>query len=179
MARETIPASRGVPSRAWRAARSGYRIALLATLLLLALELGLRLVQELRGSPTFADRLEVPGAHSLHPFFQTAHAVGGDVRSGARLPHWLVLPSSDRPEGSSARVLILGGSTFANDAPRQVGHLLKTEGGIHNYVYNLAFDWHTSLHSLHKFWSYCDAVQPDLVVVKHAINDFSRGFTPP
>jgi hypothetical protein len=46
-------------------------------------------------------------------------------------------------------------------------------------IYNLGFDWHCSLHSLYKFWTYYDEVQPDLLVVLENINDFYRGFTSP
>jgi hypothetical protein len=75
-------------------------------------------------------------------------------------------------------VLFLGGSTSARKYPQFVREELEKSVGPVT-IYMLGFDWHSSLHTLYKIWTYADDIQPDLTIVLEGVNDFYRGFTPP
>ncbi len=115
---------------------------------------------------------------SLHPFFQTTNAPGEGIDPGPDFAGWRIDPPGAGREEGRRRILFLGGSTTVNNYPHFTRPLLEEKAGPVT-VYNLGAGWHTSLHSLYKFWTYADEIRPDLVIVLHAINDFTRGFTSP
>ena len=164
-----------------RVVRLAYRIVAATLVVLLALEIGARswrLVRD-RSSPegradgTAGD----PVSYMLHPYFQLIPAPSAKTVRGPFLAGWRVDPPETARAKGRLRILFLGGSTTANEYPELVRTLLESRLGP-TTVYNLAFDWHCSLHSLYKVWTYADDIRPDLVVDLEGINDFYRGFTP-
>lgn len=124
--------------------------------------------------PASAD--DVP--YQLHPSFQTVYPAAEGIADGAALAGWRIEPSAKALETDARRIWFLGGSTTASLYPTYVrrfllGHEINTTAVV------MGFDWHCSLHTLHKLWTYGDEVRPDLVVVLEGINDFYRGFTTP
>lgn len=153
-----------------RALRVGYRILAATLVLALVLELGAR---ALRGAPSSTDAV----AYNLHPYFQLLPPPSASALRGPYLAGWRVDPPEAAEAKGRLRILFLGGSTTASGYPELVRTLLESRLGPVT-VYNLAFDWHCSLHSLYKIWTYADDIRPDLVVAMEGINDFYRGFTP-
>ncbi len=162
-----------------RVLRLAYRILGATLVLVLALELGTRLVSGVRArSSSRADAAPAePISYSLHPYFQLVPPPSAKTLRGPYLAGWTVDPPESAQEKGRQRILFLGGSTTANEYPELVRTLLESKLGP-TTVYNLAFDWHCSLHSLYKVWTYADDIRPDLVVAMEGINDFYRGFTP-
>lgn len=115
--------------------------------------------------------------YTLHPYFQTIYRPEPDSLPGPFLTGWRADPPEEAETEGRLRIMFLGGSTSANMYPNFVRAELEQLGPT--TIYNLAFHWHCSLHSLYKFWTYCDEVRPDLVVVLENVNDFYRGFTSP
>jgi lysophospholipase L1-like esterase len=173
-----------------RVLRVAYRIVAATLVLLLALELGARLSAGVR-APSSSTRAEKgstraekgdgspedPVAYTLHPYFQLIPPPSAKTLRGPFLAGWRVDPPEAAQAKGRLRILFLGGSTTANEYPELVRTLLESKLGP-TTVYNLAFDWHCSLHSLYKVWTYADDIRPDLVVAMEGINDFYRGFTP-
>ena len=123
-----------------------------------------------------AGRNDVP--YALHPFFQTIWPPTGEASRDPRLAGWPVNPPETAFTPGRFRVLFLGGSTTACRYPFLAREQFESRIGP-TTVYVLGYDWHCSLHSLYKFWTYADTIAPDLVVVLDNINDFYRGFTGP
>jgi hypothetical protein len=121
-------------------------------------------------------RLDVP--YALHPFFQTTSDNNPEILTGAFLSGWRADPLAEAESTGRTRVMFLGGSTTADVYPHYVRVNLDRDIGP-TTAYNFGCNRHCSLHSLLKFWTYCDEVQPDLVVVLENVNDFYRGFTSP
>lgn len=150
---------------------------LLASVALFALlaELGYRAWDGTRQAEPGPPRVERVG-YQLHPFLQMTNPPRKGVEPGPDLAGWRVdPPGTARAEGRT-RILFLGGA--ATGYPARVRAALEPSVGPIT-AYDLSADWHSSLHSLYKFWTYVDEIEPDLVVVQHAIEDFYRGFTPP
>ena len=163
--------------------RTPYLVLCNTALLFLLLELGTRAVLQVRHAtgpdPDGARRRD----ESIHAVFQAMRAPGPHVARGPDLAGIVVSPdlSSAAVAGRAQapmRILFLGGSTTANDYPLRVRKQLEA-ARVRTQVFNAASDGASSLDSLHKFWTYADVIDPDVVVVLHAINDFTRGFTPP
>jgi hypothetical protein len=179
--------TRGIPLRPLiRVLRLAYRIVAATLVLLLALELGARVWRGARahssgeraaGAPAAAGTPAEPVPYTLHPYFQMIPAPSAKTERGPYLAGWRVDPPEAAQSKGRQRILFLGGSTTANEYPELVRTLLETRFGP-TTIYNLAFDWHCSLHSLYKVWTYADDIRPDLVVAMEGINDFYRGFTP-
>jgi len=149
-----------------------------AILILLALELGVRIAGSLRtAQPDDPPRSEQDVTYTLNPFFQTAMPPLEGVMPGPFLAGWSVDPPEHAHTPGRKRILFLGGSTSVSAYPYQVRQGLELQLPVTIYV--VAWDFHCSLHSLYKFWTYVDEVQPDLVIVLDAVNDFFRGFTSP
>ena len=164
-----------------RALRAGYLILCSTLLLVVVLEAGWRIAADL-GTPedqktqAFAPPDRV--GYTLHPFMQMANPPNKRTDPGPHMSGWSVVPPHAVTAEGRTRILFLGGSTTNTDYPAFVRQQLEPELGPVT-VYNVSFDWHSSLHSLYKFWTYVDEIEPDLVVVLHNVNDFYRGFTPP
>lgn len=120
--------------------------------------------------------LDVP--YSLHPYFQTSCVNNPEILPGPFLSGWRADPPAQAEAIGRKRIMFLGGSTTADVYPHYVQVNLDRDLAP-TTVYNFGCNWHCSLHSLYKFWTYCDELQPDLVVVLENINDFYRGFTSP
>lgn len=115
--------------------------------------------------------------YNLHPYLQMTCAPAADVDRGPDFAGWKIDPPEAAYDKSRKRILFLGGSTTANAYPNIVrAELEKSEAGAVT-VYNISVNWHCSLHSLYKLWTYADTIQPDLVIVLENIGDFVRGFT--
>jgi hypothetical protein len=166
------PGPSGSPAR--RVLRAAYLVACNTILLALLLEVGVRLFVPPTSDLWAPDRV----AYTLHPYFQTANSPIKRTDPGPLVSGWWVDPRKNAWDPGRKRVLFLGGSTTNTDYPREVRKRLEAELGPVT-GFNLGNDWHCSLHSLYKLWTYADELQPDLVVVLHNINDFYRGFTPP
>ena len=123
-----------------------------------------------------AGKDDVP--YALHPYFQTIWPPGAGTSRDPRFSGWPVEPPKTAFKPGRFRVMFLGGSTTANRYPFLARAELEQRIGP-TTVYVVAYDWHCSLHSLYKFWTYADTLEPDLVVVLDNINDFYRGFTGP
>jgi len=164
-----------------RGARAAYLILVNTLALLVLLEAGWRLVHDVttpedRKARAFAPPDRV--GYTLHPFMQMANPPDERTDAGPHMWGWRVDPPGAVMAPNRLRILFLGGSTTNTDYPSFVRQQLEPALGAVT-VYNVSFDWHCSLHSLYKFWTYVDEIHPDLVVVLHNINDFYRGFTPP
>lgn len=160
--------------RAWL--KTAHLVVANTLLLALGLELGFRACAPARDEVASATRRDIP--YSLHPYFQTTFPPDAGTVSGEKLAGWRVDPSIAALESEPVRVLYLGGSTTANLYPHYtrrmlLGNKVRSAGVV------LGYDWHCSLHTLHKLWTYGDEVRPDLVVVLEGVNDFYRGFTSP
>jgi hypothetical protein len=123
-----------------------------------------------------AGKDDVP--YALHPYFQTIWPPGRAASRDPRVAGWPVEPLKTAFKPGRFRIMFLGGSTTACSYPFLARADLEQRIGP-TTVYVLAYDCHCSLHSLYKFWTYADTIQPDLVVVLENINDFYRGFTVP
>lgn len=172
-----------VPQRPlWRRAlRTSYLILCSVLLLAVVLEAGWRIAGDLSAPKALQTQAFAPPdrvGYTLHPFMQMANPPNKRTDPGPHMSGWRVDPRHAVLEEGRLRILFLGGSTTGTDYPSFVRQQLEPELGAVT-VYNLGFDRHSSLHSLYKFWTYVDEIQPDLVVVLHNVNDFYRGFTPP
>src|SRR5262249_24076484 len=132
----------------------------------------------------------------LHPFLQSTLPPAADVDPGPDFAGFVIDPplagAAPAPARADAAVAP-GAEPEPGSPPARAGgargrfRALFLRGpaaglapaGVAPRVYNLAAPWHTSLHSLYKFWTYADAVRPQLVIVLDNVNDFYRGFTPP
>jgi len=123
-----------------------------------------------------ASAKDVP--YQLHPSFQTVYPAAEGIADGSTLAGWRIEPSVKALESDARRIWFLGGSTTASLYPTYVRRFLLGNE-INTTAVVMGFDWHCSLHTLHKLWTYGDEVRPDLVVVLEGINDFYRGFTTP
>jgi hypothetical protein len=163
------------PRRAWIS--KTYLVLANTLVLCVALEVGWRALAPAveRGTRYVSVRGDdVP--YALHPYFQTSFPPDSNTLRGARLAGWPVHPMKD--DGARFRVVFLGGSTTATMYPYHVRDELERALGP-TTIYVLGYDWHCSLHSLYKLWTYADTIAPDLVVVLDNVNDFYRGFTSP
>jgi hypothetical protein len=177
---EESPTPSGAPNRSSvrRALRLCYFVVCNTLLLLLALELGVRAYVSLRpASPDDPPRTASDVTYTLNPFFQSTMPPAPEISAGPFLAGWLIHPPEHAQTEGRKRILFLGGSTTASNYPLQVQRIL--DRGVPTTAYVLGWDFHCSLHSLFKFWTYVDEVEPDLVVVLEAVNDFYRGFTSP
>ncbi|MFM7282632.1 MAG: GDSL-type esterase/lipase family protein [Planctomycetia bacterium] len=159
-----------------RALKLCYYTTVNALLLLLALELGMRLLHKPEELAKASVR-DVP--YQLHPFFQSSFPLSTAVSRDPRFYGWPTNP--ELPAGfeeGRQRILFLGGSTTACRYPHLVRWLLEQQQ-VPATAFIAGYDWHCSLHSLYKLETYADTVQPDLIVVLEGINDFYRGFTSP
>lgn len=156
--------------------RAAYLILANTLLLAVALELGFRACAPDPEAAAAASVDDVP--YSLHPVFQTTFPPRDGTVAGPVLAGWRVDPTFDALAGASNRLLFLGGSTTANMYPSHVRRMLLGNR-TSSVALILGYDWHCSLHTLHKLWTYGDEARPDLVVVLEGINDFYRGFTAP
>lgn len=164
--------------RAKRVFRALYLLTCNSILLLLALEIGVRLAASLRTpQPDDPPRSADDVVYTLNPFFQTAMPPLEGTSPGPFLAGWQVHPAEHAHTPGRKRILFLGGSTTVSDYPFEVKQRLDELYPVTIYI--VAWDFHSSLHSLFKFWSFVDLIQPDLVIVLDAVNDFFRGFTPP
>jgi len=157
-----------------RALRAAYLIFAGTVLLALLLEVGWRVVHRPDAAGISVD--QVP--FTLHPYFQVLPAPTKNHQRGPFLAGWPVHPPDAALAKGRFRILFLGGSTTGSKYPEFVGEELEKSIGP-TTVYNLGYDWHCSLHSLYKIWTYADELQPDLIVDLEVVNDFYRGFTPP
>jgi hypothetical protein len=169
------------PGRTARVLRALYLVTCNTLLLLLLLEIGWRALagqdeQALGPRRRMASPERV--GYSLHPYFQMVFPPDRKTDPGPDLAGWRVDPPGAAFDSERLQVLFLGGSTTATEYPGHVRRMLEPELGPAT-AYNLSWSWHCSLHSLYKLWTYVDAIEPDLVVVLHNVNDFYRGFTPP
>ena len=111
--------------------------------------------------------------HPFDPFLQTPVK---DFEAGRR---------PGRGSGSF-RILCLGGSTTAclglpaeKSYPGVLEKILKEQyphGDIE--VFNGGVNWYTTKHSLISYVTDYSGLEPDLVIVMHAINDIARSFSP-
>jgi len=148
-------------------------------LLCILVEVGWRVGEFSKGTQSEESALSVRNVpYTLHPFFQTTYRPDSDTLPGPFLAGWRADPSEFAETPGRKRVMFLGGLTTASLYPHLVRLALDREVGP-TTIYNLGFEWHCSLHSLYKFWTYQDEVHSDLVVVLDNINDFYRGFTAP
>ncbi len=152
-------------------------------LLLLLLELGTRGALSVHrwlvapvGPPVASGVID--NGESFHLFFQNVLPPGPGIAPGPRFAGFVVEEPVGGRDAATFATLFLGGSTSANDFPSRVrARLDSADDPV--ALYNLAAPWHSSLHSLHKLWTYVDEARPDAVVLLHGVNDFYRGFTPP
>jgi hypothetical protein len=164
-----------------RAFRDAYLILSGTLFLFLLLEVGWRAFHGAKALSHPAPVAESPAedvTYTLHPYFQTLAPPSAGTLRGPYLAGWSVFPPEAVLAKGRFRILFLGGSTTATKYPELVGKELETSIGPVT-VYNLGFDWHCSLHSLYKIWTYADDIRPDLTIALEGINDFFRGFTPP
>lgn len=149
-----------------------------AVLLLLAIEIGMRVVASFRApDPDGPPRGPEDVTYTLHPFLQTAMPPNSLTRPGPYLAGWQVYPARKANAPDRKRIMFLGGSTTATAYPFKVQEQLSRE--FESTIFILAWDNHCTLHTLFKFWTYFDEVKPDIVVVLDVVNDFFRGFTSP
>lgn len=169
------PTSTGSPRSPWaRALRASYLILAGTVLLAILLEVGWRVFH--RTDPAGISTENVP--FTLHPYFQVLPAPTKSHQVGPFLAGWPVHPPEAAQAKGRFRILFLGGSTTGSKYPEFVREELEKSIGP-TTIYNLGYDWHCSLHSLYKIWTYADDIQPDLIVDLEVVNDFYRGFTPP
>jgi hypothetical protein len=170
------------PTPRWvRALRDAYLILSGTLFLFFVLEVGCRAFHRTKTSPQPTTAAESPAedvTYTLHPYFQTQAPPSAQTLRGPYLAGWSVFPPDTVVAKNRFRILFLGGSTTATKYPELVGKELETSIGPVT-VYNLGFDWHCSLHSLYKIWTYADDIRPYLTIALEGINDFFRGFTPP
>lgn len=166
--------SPSAPRRPWW--KVAYLVLANTLLLAVVLELGFRACAPARDEVAGASQADVP--YSLHPYFQTVFPPEPATIAGPVLAGWRVDPSLAALGRAQNRVLFLGGSTTANLYPSYVRRLLLGNK-VESASIILGYDWHCSLHTLHKLWTYGDEARPDLVVVLEGVNDFYRGFTAP
>ncbi|MEM7367918.1 MAG: SGNH/GDSL hydrolase family protein [Bacteroidota bacterium] len=84
-------------------------------------------------------------------------------------------------------ILALGGSTTRNiklAEEDRYPYLLEQQltsryPQLRIRVVNAGMPWYTSKHSLITYETYFHKLQPDMVIIMHAINDISRSFSPP
>ena len=158
--------------------RALYLITCNTLLALLALEIGIRVAGSLRSAkPDDPPSSASDVVYTLNPFFQTALPPLPGTSPGPFLAGWQVSPAEHAQTPGRKRILFLGGSTTVSAYP--FGVMKRLEELYPVTIYIVAWDFHCSLHSLFKFWTYVDEVHPDLVVVLDAVNDFYRGFTSP
>ncbi|MBI5362730.1 MAG: SGNH/GDSL hydrolase family protein [Planctomycetes bacterium] len=179
MTTERAPAPPPRRSAVRRALVGVWRVLRATLVLVVLLEVGTRVALTLfRGENAASSGGKGPledVAYNLHPFFQNARTPAADVVAGRDLNGWVVDPPEGLHDRARLRILFLGGSTTANAYPSHVRAQLEPVLGPVT-VFNLAANWHCSLHSLQKFWTYAELVDPDLVVVLENVNDFLRGF---
>ena len=170
------------PAPRWLRVLRGAYLILSGTLFLsFVLELGARAFHRTKAPPPSTTVAESPAedvTYTLHPYFQTLAPPSAETLRGPYLAGWSVFPPDAVVAKDRFRILFLGGSTTATKYPELVGKELESSIGPIT-VYNLGFDWHCSLHSLYKIWTYADDIRPDLTIALEGINDFFRGFTPP
>ncbi len=85
------------------------------------------------------------------------------------------------------RIFLLGGSTvFCAALPLEQTHgeklrtmLQERYPDVRVEVQNAGAEWHSSEHSLIKVLTWIQELDPDLLIVWHAINDLYRSFSPP
>ncbi|MFC2172305.1 GDSL-type esterase/lipase family protein [Acidobacteriota bacterium] len=85
------------------------------------------------------------------------------------------------------RILALGGSTtycgYLNEPdryPRVVESVLRQHyPGRDIEVINAGMSWYTTRHTLIHYATACSDLEPDMIIVMHAINDLCRSFSPP
>jgi hypothetical protein len=162
--------------RVWHAL---YFVVCNTLLLLLAVELSCRAIgggHRQGAAAKAASPDDVP--YTLHPTFQLVFEPGHGTLTGPVLPGWRMDPVEDLKLTTRKKILFLGGSTTATNYPVYTRRVVETTGPKALSIL-CAYDWHCSLHSLYKLWTYGDEVKPDLVVVLECINDFYRGFTSP
>lgn len=179
MTAERAPAPPPRRSAALRVLGVVWRVARATLVLVVLLEVGTRVALTLFRGDSAASSAGKGAledvAYNLHPFFQNARTPAADVVAGRDLNGWIVDPPEGLHDRSRLRILFLGGSTTANAYPSRVRARLEPVLGPVT-VFNLAANWHCSLHSLQKLWTYAELVDPDLVVVLENVNDFLRGF---
>jgi len=179
---ETSPDPRGEPrphDRLLKLLRIPYLLVCNTLLLFILVEIGWRVGEFSAGSRLEQEAVSPQSVpYTLHPFFQTTYRPDKDTLPGPFLAGWRADPADQAQTTGRKRVMFLGSGTTAGLYPHFVRQALDREVAP-TTIYNLAFDSHCSLHSLYKFWTYADEVQPDLVVVLENINDFHRGFTAP
>jgi len=171
-------ASRSLPQGLFKLARIAYLTLCNGIFLLVALEIGLRCfagapVEVSDGPPRGPNDV----TYTLHPYLQTTTFPGPTTLPGPYLAGWQVVPSEHAHTPSRKRVMFIGGSTSQSSFPFLAQYALSERHACTSYIFAAAS--RCSVHSLIKFWTYVDEVEPDLVIVLDAVNDFYRGFTPP
>lgn len=165
-----------------RALAAAWKLAAFSLLALFVAELGWRATSGWRLEKREKRQLQKPPqervGYTLHPFFQMANPPEPRTDAGPLAFGWRVDPPFAKADPNAKTILFLGGSTTATEYPHLVRAKLEPQLGPVTAV-NMGFSWHTSLHSLYKLWTYVERLEPDLIVVLHAINDFYRGFTSP